>query len=312
MLSAAHRQQMPFQSTLPRGERRHPRQFLNRVKKFQSTLPRGERLYLLPAALQAQRFQSTLPRGERQDGKGYFRPAEDISIHAPARGATAGGKRRIPPTWNFNPRSREGSDHTLLILRLQRFSISIHAPARGATLLLVGFVRMTVISIHAPARGATPGFRQNNSVCPISIHAPARGATLLCHARLKLIEISIHAPARGATSQSGVTFGSGINFNPRSREGSDWFEELDIFKGPISIHAPARGATRKILVKLQLPQISIHAPARGATICRGVNSMTTTFQSTLPRGERLHLLTFFRLQYGYILFHLTNKYSFCF
>ena len=36
------------------------------------------------------------------------------------------------------------------------------------------------------------------------------------------------------------------------------------------------------------------------------------FQSTLPRGERLHLLTFFRLQYGYILFHLTNKYSFCF
>ncbi len=36
------------------------------------------------------------------------------------------------------------------------------------------------------------------------------------------------------------------------------------------------------------------------------------FQSTLPRVERRHLLTFFRLQYGYILFHLTNKYSFCF
>ena len=42
------------------------------------------------------------------------------------------------------------------------------------------------------------------------------------------------------------------------------------------------------------------------------SSISTLFQSTLPRGERLHLLTFFRLQYGYILFHLTNKYSFCF
>lgn len=31
------------------------------------------------------------------------------------------------------------------------------------------------------------------------------------------------------------------------------------------------------------------------------------FQSTLPRRERQHLLTSFRLQYGYSLFHLTNK-----
>ena len=55
-------------------------------------------------------FQSTLPRRERQDGKGYFRPAEDISIHAPAKGAT---KTEF-----------EG---------IKFSSISIHAPAKGAT-----------------------------------------------------------------------------------------------------------------------------------------------------------------------------------
>ena len=78
---------------------------------------------------------------------------------------------------------------------------------------------------------------------PISIHAPARGATVhpLSHQRIR--RISIHAPARGATNnpnyharqhnefQSTLPHGerrqeitrrqSIINFNPRSRTGSD-------------------------------------------------------------------------------------------
>ena len=58
--------------------------------------------------------------------------------------------------------------------------------------------------------------------------------------------------------------------------------------------------------------ISIHAPASGATTWGDHQQVRAKFQSTLPRVERRHLLTFFRLQYGYILFHLTNKYSFCF
>ena len=56
----------------------------------------------------------------------------DISIHAPARGATA-SEYNGSSTWE----------------------ISIHAPARGATInayLNGGFF---YISIHAPARGAT-------------------------------------------------------------------------------------------------------------------------------------------------------------
>ena len=78
----------------------------------------------------------------------------EISIHAPAKGATE------IPLWcsdtdgNFNPRSREGSDALVNIVtevaknfnprsregsdtekfaELQRELISIHAPAKGAT-----------------------------------------------------------------------------------------------------------------------------------------------------------------------------------
>ena len=99
---------------------------------FQSTLPRGERRRTLDTVVKSVKFQSTLPRGERPgcfSGVGYatcsFNPrsragsdvvnedetaAGNVSIHAPARGATA---CRVP----------QGSD----------CRVSIHAPARGAT-----------------------------------------------------------------------------------------------------------------------------------------------------------------------------------
>ena len=77
----------------------------------------------------------------------------------------------------------------------------------------------------------------------------------------------------------------------------------------ISIHAPARGATRRAAAAWDGVAISIHAPARGATRCKRGRpwriyhfnprsregsdesvmidgSMTSKFQSTLPRGER--------------------------
>ena len=54
----------------------------------------------------------------------------DVSIHAPARGATYRHER----CWCCR-------------------SVSIHAPARGATLPLPRRLRAGAVSIHAPARG---------------------------------------------------------------------------------------------------------------------------------------------------------------
>ena len=79
-----------------------------------------------------------------------------------------------------------------------------------------------------------------------------------------------------------------MNFNPRSREGSDLVHRIPDLYGNISIHAPAKGATQawtsiqpalqfqstlprrerlpKIPLDTKYQGISIHAPAKGATV----------------------------------------------
>ena len=103
----------------------------------------------------------------------------NISIHAPARGATPG----------------LSVDHV-------GHQISIHAPARGATYRSTVTEETPTISIHAPARGATAVRVVLHASVVISIHAPARGATIVFAYVQSSIGISIHAPARGATANT--------------------------------------------------------------------------------------------------------------
>ena len=55
-------------------------------------------------------FQSTLPRGERPGWARVQFPNFNVSIHAPARGATKYWPDFGLGGGGFNPRSREGSD----------------------------------------------------------------------------------------------------------------------------------------------------------------------------------------------------------
>ena len=144
-----------FQSTLPQGER-HILYLEHKIRlRFQSTLPQGERLITVPIPSNTFKFQSTLPQGERRCKMREIEQILEISIHAPARGATGG-------------RSQHVSVH----------HISIHAPARGATSCERKSLSTVTISIHAPARGATIWRRRDWTSSWISIHAPARGATV--------------------------------------------------------------------------------------------------------------------------------------
>ena len=169
-----------FQSTLPRRERPDSFQHKPDTSLFQSTLPRRERLCSNTFSNVVPKFQSTLPRRERPlphqrytHGCDHFNPrsregsdilsmpdkadALQISIHAPAKGATIIARARFHINTNFNPRSREGSDvmPCIMIYLVQHFNprsregsdehdvqeydmdaaISIHAPAKGATRL---------------------------------------------------------------------------------------------------------------------------------------------------------------------------------
>ena len=150
-----------------------------------------------------------------------FYPQSAISIHAPARGATA---RLIKKPWSalyFNPRSREGSDSTDSVHQCLIAYFNPRSREGSDTIEMRPLGTDKRISIHAPARGAT-----------------MRSSILHCRS-----VISIHAPARGATARQQINRLTGCNFNQRSREGSDAF--LSCIKYPIriSIHAPVRGAT---------------------------------------------------------------------
>ena len=86
-------------------------------------------------------------------------------------------RRRTParPS-NFNPRSREGSDHPGQLAASRRL-ISIHAPVKGATCTCQSAPQDCVISIHAPVKGATMREFNADHGDYISIHAPVKGAT---------------------------------------------------------------------------------------------------------------------------------------
>ena len=148
----------------------------------------------------------------------------------------------------------------------------------------------------------------------ISIHAPAWGATVRNSLGLCGQLISIHAPAWGATQNVDVFQRSFSNFNPRTRVGCDHHLVFNARRAgfqsthprgvrrfsfshgravqPISIHAPAWGATSFSAGDLSNSVISIHAPAWGATNLRWTCfPCRCQFQSTHPRGVRLHNVT---------------------
>ena len=104
-------------------------------------------------ALKVSMFQFTLPHGERLGGLGE-EVEEDVSIHAPAWGATNAIEESLPGK-----------------------PVSIHAPAWGATARQGRSLRRRRVSIHAPAWGATPSPFLALLGSGVSIHAPAWGAT---------------------------------------------------------------------------------------------------------------------------------------
>ena len=83
----------------------------------------------------------------------------DISIHAPAKGATYPFKFLAMTIRYFNPRSREGSDFFSqnFLHRQREFQSTL--PRRERRNMARDKIIVTIISIHAPAKGATHGHR---------------------------------------------------------------------------------------------------------------------------------------------------------
>ena len=256
-------------------------------------------------------FQFTLPRGERLYIELGVRKVH-VSIHAPARGATA--SQALPPRRSncFNSRSREGSDLDGFVERYA-LGVSIHAPARGATTRSRVCYNLTCFNSRSREGSDFETVFVNDGV-GVSIHAPARGATWeFPHTSGEANQFQFTLP-RGERHDSPVyllldslfqfTLPRGERLLPvLQRNGFSGFQftlprgerpttRQEILRDmEVSIHAPARGATGLTTELSQLIGVSIHAPARGATGNYGWDADEYRFQFTLPRGERLRGLS---------------------
>ncbi len=143
-----------FQSTPPHGGRLFAALKEREEAKFQSTPPHGGRLRICPHVSNHHSFNPRPRMGGDGDWVNIYHFTNDVSIHAPAWGAT------------------------YKIFRAPKaLSVSIHAPAWGAT-RGISFQQMGGrVSIHAPAWGATKASEEARQRRKVSIHAPAWGAT---------------------------------------------------------------------------------------------------------------------------------------
>ena len=152
-------------------------QHIDDTTQFQSTLPRGERPAVWKNPKESLRFQSTLPRGERRN------------LHALSS-----------RSGNFNPRSHEGSDRSVLIRQVGKYAFQSTLP-----------------------RGERPTSRYRLNYSFGFQSTLPRGERLLT-SRILLPRIRFQSTLPRGERHTPFTKRSGTipDFNPRSHEGSDW------------------------------------------------------------------------------------------
>ena len=209
-------------------------------------------------------FQSTLPRGERP---------------------SFGNSHRS--TFNFNPRSREGSDPVCTLPPCPP-GISIHAPARGAT----GSLR----HISLGHRDFNPRSREGSddflfATCySINYFNPRsrEGSDDGNEKKIAVDDLFQSTLPRGERRSVRLRREHPYcHFNPRSREGSDNIFNLT-FIGTCNFNPRSREGSDEVFLSHWLFINSFQS-----TLPRGERRESTSgmdqhrkFQSTLPRGER--------------------------
>ena len=186
--------------------------------RFQSTRPRGARRHNRISRATRYRFQSTRPRGARPAPARISFPGYSVSIHAPARGATS-TRRTVTPSSGFQSTRPRGARPRLVALMKAKERFNPRARA-GRDHLSGDRGRLRPVSIHAPARGATlppqraPGSIQFQSTRP-------RGARPRTWVGFSVFGLFQSTRPRGARRSCASGPGCPGCFNPRARAGRD-------------------------------------------------------------------------------------------
>ena len=167
-------------------------------------------------------FQSTLPRGERPSLRLRISVITLISIHAPARGATSGDGAARRAGSDFNPRSREGSDKKKRSSARMRPQFQSTLPrgerptARRYGLRLSAFQSTLPRGERLDAVINDLGYGLFQSTLPRGERHDHQ------YIQLKANRFQSTLP-RGERPRPGCARVKNKDFNPRSREGSDFF-----------------------------------------------------------------------------------------
>ena len=211
-------------------------------------------------------FQSTPPQEGRLAHQEVTKVSDQVSIHAPTRGATWPplSESRFPHS--FNPRPHKRGDHRCTPWRVNFVCFNPRPHKRGDRPLGRRSPHRHQVSIHAPTRGAT--------VFPMPIVYKTKSFNPRPHKRgdpprpphpCRRCGVSIHAPTRGATPRAPGLAPCPCCFNPRPhKRGDESRDELDS----------------------EVVNVSIHAPTRGATVFLKTNCSNCLFQSTPPQEGR--------------------------
>ncbi len=233
-------------------------------------------------------FQSTRPRGARRARAAEHAQQRVVSIHAPARGATAHAARLDRACAGFNPRAREGRDASSPDSSPGRMRFQSTRPRgarhygsenmsgkitfqstrpRGARRCVPSSVSARSVFQSTRPRGARQdaGF-ERDAVAVVSIHAPARGAT--CGAATGQPATPCFNPRarEGRDPRRWPRVNRPTCFNPRAREGRDKHGDENVPAADLFQSTRPRGARHLYRRRHWASSIvSIHAPARGAT-----------------------------------------------
>ena len=195
----------------------------------------------------------------------------DVSIHAPARGATSAGHGRCLGQSTFQSTLPRGERRQAAQDPVAACDVSIHAPARGATCAPISERVQADGSFNPRSRAGSDLMRSCTSPWPIGCFNPRSRAGSDVRSMRHVMRIGTSFNPRSRAGSDGcAAWTSPIavsRFNPRSRAGSDLRIAVHPMpRSPVSIHAPARGATRYRPGACSCrSRVSIHAPARGAT-----------------------------------------------
>ena len=189
-----------FQSTPPRRGRPGVTVDLDGSASFQSTPPRRGRREKRDEWERGFEFQSTPPRRGRPANLREADALRDVSIHAPAKGATCLRTMHAASCSCFNPRPREGGDAAMLGNGGARLLFQSTPPRRGRRVSSIRLgCRDDMFQSTPPRRGRRVVRGRHRGCKRVSIHAPAKGATGSRSSGFSYGGVSIHAPAKGAT-----------------------------------------------------------------------------------------------------------------